>query len=71
MAEYSIVFNIYLNKDENNVNVDKCTFLIVKSIKISNGKIKTVLLYDLINNCNNKEDKKKLISDNLKYIIYF
>lgn len=66
MAEYSIVFNIYLNKDGNSVNVDKCTFSIVKSIKINDGKIKTVLLYDLINNCNDKEDKKKLISDNLK-----
>lgn len=66
MAEYSIVFNIYLNKNKNVVNVDKCTFSIVKSIKINDGKIKTVLLYDLINNCENQYDKKKLVDDNLK-----
>lgn len=66
MAEYSIVFNIYLSKEESKVGVNKCTFSIVKIIKIDEGKIKTVLLYDLINRCNDKNYKKKLINDNLK-----
>lgn len=66
MAEYSIIFNIYLNKENNKTNVSKCSFSITKSISITENKIKTVLLYDLINQCIDENEKRKLIDDNLK-----
>lgn len=66
MAEYSIIFNIYLEKKDNITNVEKCSFSIAKSICIEDGKIKTEMLYDLINNSTDKYEKNKLINDNLK-----
>lgn len=64
MAEYSIVFNIYLSKNEDSILLDTCTFSIAKSIAYDGNKIKPVLLFDLINNCSNEDEKKKLISHN-------
>lgn len=66
MAEYSVLFNLYLSKADLEVKLEKHSFSIVKNISIKEGQIKTVLLYDLINNCNNSEDKRKLLADNLK-----
>lgn len=64
LAEYSIVLNVFLNKVNRMVKVEKCTFSIMKSIKISHDKVKTVLLYDLINECDDECEKNKLINDN-------
>lgn len=67
MAEYSVVFNVYLSKnDKNDVINLSCTFSIVKNIKLDNGQIKTVLLYDLINACQNNEERFVLMADNAK-----
>lgn len=66
LAEYSIIFNLYLGKEDNMVGVKKCTFSITKSIADGEGKIKTVLLYDLINNCVDELQYKQLLEDNLK-----
>lgn len=65
LSEYSIIFNIYLNKEESKIKVNKVGFTIAKSIKECENKIKTVLLYDLIQNASG-EEKNKLIDDNLK-----
>ena len=64
MSEYSIIFNIYISKNKDKVSIDTCTFSIAKSIAYEGNKIKTVLLYDLINSCKNDIEKEKLISDN-------
>lgn len=66
LAEYSIIFNMYMKRNKEKINVYKCTFSIAKSVCIGKDKIKTVLLYDLINKCENKIEKEKLIDENLK-----
>jgi poly-gamma-glutamate synthesis protein (capsule biosynthesis protein) len=65
MSDYSILFNIYLSKNEC-VEIEKCSFAIAKNISIAEGKVGTVLLYDLISSCLNEEEKTKLLQDNLK-----
>ncbi|GHT96728.1 hypothetical protein FACS1894141_7200 [Spirochaetia bacterium] len=66
MADYSVLFNLYLVTYNGKVNIEKCTFTIAKSISISDGRIQTVLLYNLINNCTDAAEKQRLIEDNLK-----
>jgi poly-gamma-glutamate synthesis protein (capsule biosynthesis protein) len=66
MTEYSVLFNLYLSKKSDEVVPQKCSFSIIKIIPVDNGKVTTVLLYDLINNCYDKNEKNKLIVDNLK-----
>lgn len=66
MADYSILFNLYLLKDNLGVKLERYSFSIARSIPIADGQIKTVLLYDLINNCNNEEEKRELFADNIK-----
>ena len=66
LAEYSIIFNLYLGKENNMVSVKKCTFSITKSVANGQGKTKTVLLYDLINNCVDELQYKQLLKNNLK-----
>jgi poly-gamma-glutamate synthesis protein (capsule biosynthesis protein) len=66
MAEYSVLFNLYLSKDIQKVKLVKCSFTVVKNIFASDGKVKTVLLYNLINQCSDIYEKQKLLEDNLK-----
>jgi poly-gamma-glutamate synthesis protein (capsule biosynthesis protein) len=66
LADYSVLFNIYLSRSDVNSTVEYCTFTIIKNIASSNEKVKTVLLYDLINSCSDTEERKKLLVDNLK-----
>lgn len=66
-SEYSLIINIYFSNKNDEIVVEKRTFTIAKSIKcIKNNResVKVVLLYDLINNCQNKKEKEKLIHDN-------
>lgn len=67
MAEYSIIFNVYLSLN----SIHKCTFSIAKTITISEKKIKTVLLYDLIQTCDSDDEKQKLIADNITVVNTF
>lgn len=71
LAEYSIVFNIYLLKDENTVCIEKCTFSIAKSIAVCSDKIKTVLLFDLFNDCKDENEKKILKDHNTAVVNTF
>ena len=66
MAEYSILFNIYLSKKDNIVKPENLTFSIAKSISDGENKVKTVLLHDLIKNCTDTNERNKLLNDNLK-----
>jgi poly-gamma-glutamate synthesis protein (capsule biosynthesis protein) len=66
LADYSILFNIYLSKSTVNTALECCTFAIAKNIDSSDGKVRTVLLYDLINNCSDAQKREKLLDDNLK-----
>lgn len=71
MAEYSILLNVYISRNNQKVNYDKYTFTIVKSIedKIENGiSIKVKLLYDLIQECNDETEKQRLLTDNQKIV---
>lgn len=71
MVAYSILLNVYLSKENENVNYDKYTFTIVKSIKDEkeNGTtVKVKLLFDLIQECKNEEEKQKLLQDNQKIV---
>lgn len=71
MSEYSILLNIYLTKDDNEVKFKKCTFTILKTIlneERNDGTIKVKLLYDLISECDNERQKRKLLNDNQRII---
>jgi capA domain-containing protein len=71
MSEYSILLNIYMSNDDGKLNYDKYTFTILKSVKdeMKNGlSVKVRLLYDLINECTDKEKRKKLLQDNKKIV---
>ena len=66
MADYSILFNIYLSKKDNIVKTKNLTFSIAKSIPDGENKVKIVILHDLIKNCTDTNERKKLLNDNLK-----
>ena len=68
MPEYSVLINLYLIKKDGKAKIQRCTFSILKSVPLSQNKIKTVFLYDLINNCLDPEEKEKLMNDNLKLV---
>lgn len=60
MSEYSIILNMYISQTKE----IKYTFTVAKSIAIDRNRIKTVLLYDLINETNDSQEKNKLLQDN-------
>lgn len=65
MAEYSILVHTYFN-DDDNLEFSEATFSIVKTVLNPNGgekAIKVVPLYNLIKNCDNQEEKEKMIND--------
>jgi poly-gamma-glutamate synthesis protein (capsule biosynthesis protein) len=66
MEEYSILFHMYFRRNNLDIKLDRCSFTIAKTISISEGIVKTYLLYDLIMQCNDKNEKEKLLKDNLK-----
>ncbi len=64
MADYSILLNVYLDEQANEI---KRTFTIVKIVKVevnNTESIKVKLLCDLINDTQNELLKKQLMSDN-------
>jgi len=65
-SDYSIILNLYLSKDNNIVKPADVTISIAKTIPAGKNKIKTVLLFDLINNCTDTKKRTKLLTDNLK-----
>ncbi|MCL2229653.1 MAG: CapA family protein [Treponema sp.] len=67
LSDYSVLVNLYLSKNKNgDVKMSDATFAIAKTVKDGKNRVKTVLLYDLINQCCNKNEKNKLTKDNLK-----
>ncbi len=64
MSEYSILLHAYIDKEEK--KIDKYSFTILKSKEEKDGYVKVYSLYDLIQNETDKEEKEKLIKDNLK-----
>jgi len=67
MSNYSVLLNIYLEKNQTKVENVKTTFTIVKVIE-ENNKIKIKLLYNLINENKDKKEKQLLINDNQKIV---
>lgn len=70
MSEYSIAWNIYMSKENEDVQL-KTTFSVLKTIEIENKnkKIQTVPLYDIIENEKDFIKKEQLIKD-LKEIAF-
>lgn len=69
MAEYSILLNIYLENKNNSLEIEKCTFTILKTVVDTKTKsIKVKLLYDLVNECKGQVERERLIKDNQKII---
>ena len=66
MADYSILLNLYLYKEGKVVKPLKITFSILKTITEGYNRVKTVLLFDLIKDCTDKNKQNELLSDNLK-----
>jgi len=66
LSDYSVIFNLYLSKNNNIVKPADLTFTITKTISAGKNKVKSVLLFDLIKNCTNLREKRKLLKDNLK-----
>ena len=65
MADYSILCNLYLSKNDKIVKHEKATFSIAKSISDGENRVRTVLLFDLINACVDANERNKLINDNI------
>lgn len=61
-SEYSLFFNTYI--DPSKKEKTKYTFSICKTILDPKGKLKNVLLYDLIEKSKAKKEKKELMRDN-------
>lgn len=71
MAEYSILLNIYISKNDGKIKYDKCTFTIVKSVNDyieEKDSVKVKLLYDLIKESTSIEEKQNLMKDNQKIV---
>lgn len=71
MAEYSIAWHIYFDKEDKKVKIENSTYSILKSIALENGGIKTVPLYDLINSETDDEVKNELWKDMKKIAFKF
>ena len=65
-SEYSILFNLYLTRTNGTVRPIDFTFSITKVIPDGKNRVKTVLLFDLINTCTDANERAILICDNLK-----
>jgi poly-gamma-glutamate synthesis protein (capsule biosynthesis protein) len=63
---YSLLFNLYLSKENKTVKRIKTTFSIVKTISDDENKVKTVPLFDLIKSSTDVDERNKLLDDNLK-----
>ncbi|MEI7667894.1 MAG: CapA family protein [Erysipelotrichaceae bacterium] len=68
MSEYSIILNIYLEKEKEGIKLDDLTFTITKSMKSDCGGSKVSLLFDLINRSKNISEQMKLKMDNKNII---
>jgi len=65
MANYSLLLNLYLARSSDGVKPVDITFAITKSVSVGKDKVKTVLLFDLIKNCSNADERNDLLRDNL------
>jgi poly-gamma-glutamate synthesis protein (capsule biosynthesis protein) len=74
MAEYSVAWNVYVKCEKGNIQFSKTSFSVLKTIPISGqhcvwGEVKTVPVFELINNEKDLNKKNKLWSD-MKKIAY-
>ena len=71
LYQYSIVLNLYLSKENEEVKIKKVTFSVAKSV-IEEGNISKVrLVSDLIEECKDPKEKDKLILDNTTIVNRF
>lgn len=66
LSEYSVIFNLYLSKNNGIVKPADITFSIAKTVSAGKNKVKTTLLFDLIENCTDLKKRTSLLQDNLK-----
>ena len=62
------MFNLWLVKKENGITLDHLTFSFYKSVVDEHGVSCVVLLYDLIETCNDEAEREKLIVNNTYYV---
>ena len=65
MAEYSIAWHVYVNKEGGSARLTRTSFTVLKSVKDpgKEGGIILVPVFDLIRQCSNSKEKEKLIND--------
>ena len=70
MSEYSILLNIYLNKNERKIEIKKVSFNILKTIKDEENGKKTIKVEELIKLYEHADryEKEKLKQDNKKIV---
>lgn len=73
MAEFSIAWNVYIEKNDAAARISHSSFTVLKSIKDKekNGGIIVVPVYNLIQNCNNKIEKQQLIDEMFEIALRF
>lgn len=62
-VEYSILLHMYVDEETKRI---RCSFSTLKTIQTEDGKFSVVPVFDLVNACQDEEEKAKLIDDNLK-----
>lgn len=68
MSEYSVLLNVYLQKENEEIRINKETFTICKTVADGEKKVKVKRLYDIINECGDEKEKVKLMLDNKKIV---
>ena len=63
-SEYSIMLNLYLNKENQKTMLEKIGFSVLKTVMNPDKSSKVVLVYDLINQCSEPLEREKLIEQN-------
>lgn len=63
MSEYSVAWNVFVEKNAGGAKIVKSTFSVLKTIETQNKRIKVVPCYDLYNMLSSDEEKKKLLDD--------
>jgi len=71
MSDCSVLLHLYLLKEEGRTQIEKCTFSVLKSISCGGDKVRTVYLFDLIEDCANPGEKECLLQENLRIVNVF
>ena len=72
MAEYSIAWYVYIEKNEDKrVKIKKTTFTVLKTIGTNSGGIQTIPVYELIKKEEKNENRNRLIKDMIEIAYRF